>query len=97
MVPDNSYKFRYLHHHQRRNEYSLKIRGVRRQDFGRYNCHVQSNDTQKFEENASIIITGTYRFKKITCIGIINNKFLIDLYHVICGVSISRVIIICKI
>ena len=62
MVPDNSYKFRYLHHHLRRNEYSLKIRGVRRQDFGRYNCHVQSNDTQKFEENASIIITGTYRF-----------------------------------
>ena len=36
----------------------MKINGIRREDFGRYNCHVSSNETKIVEKNATVIITG---------------------------------------
>ena len=73
-MPQESFRIRQIHNHHKENEFALKIRGLRSQDFGEYECNVYSNRTRT-QRSAALNVTGikqyhqsklvTYMFDKL--------------------------------
>ena len=56
-MPQESFRIRQIHNHHKENEFALKIRGLRSQDFGEYECNVYSNRTRT-QRSAALNVTG---------------------------------------
>jgi len=56
-LPQESFRIRQIHNHHKENEFALKIRGLRSQDFGEYECNVYSNRT-RIQRSAALNVTG---------------------------------------
>ena len=56
-LSERSSRIRQIHNHYKQHEYRLKIRNVRQQDFGEYECNVYVNDT-RLQRSATLNVTG---------------------------------------
>ena len=60
-MPQESFRIRQIHNHHKENEFALKIRGLRSQDFGEYECNVYSNRT-RIQRSAALNVTGKKQY-----------------------------------
>ena len=60
-MPQESFRIRQIHNHHKENDFALKIRGLRSQDFGEYECNVYSNRTRT-QRSAALNVTGNKQY-----------------------------------